>query len=172
MIVSCRISYCDAVLNWYLCTSHNHAITLFILYDNINGVMMIKATKSKCIFELPTQQSAWRGHILLITWKWITHLEVAFTLWGFCRGKFQHGGQNSQSTWVRARCQQRQHEGSWAKLLLAILDKPKITYMWPDSRKPSVWDPHAICAIHVFNSSDQNLFKTKFCHIRVKLSFF
>ena len=63
-------------------------------------------------------QSAWRVHVLLTTRKWITHPEVTFctfTLWGFCTSKFQHGGQNSWSTRVRARCQQSQREGFWAK---------------------------------------------------------
>ena len=39
------------------------------------------------------------------TRKWITHAEVTFTLWGFCTGEFQHGGQNSWSTAVDAMCQ-------------------------------------------------------------------
>ena len=62
--------------------------------------------KVRLLFELllaictANIQSAWRGRILLTARKWIMHLEVMFTLWGFCTGKFQRGGQNSWSTQV------------------------------------------------------------------------
>ena len=40
--------------------------------------------------------------------------------------------------------------------------------MRPDLGKPSVRDPGAIRAMHVFSSSGQNLSKSRFCHIHVE----
>ena len=59
--------------------------------------------------------------ILLPGWKWIMHLEVMFTLWGFCIGKFQDGRQYSWSTRVSTMCQQGQCKGFRTKSYLKLL---------------------------------------------------
>ena len=58
----------------------------------------------RCCYSINTYnyQSARRGTILLTAWKWTMHPEVTFTLWEFCTGGFQHGGQDSWWTEVDA----------------------------------------------------------------------
>ena len=45
-------------------------------------------------------------------------------------------------------------------------------HLWPDLRKPSVWDQRAIHAMRVFSALGQKLSKFRFCHIHVIKPFF